>query len=488
VTVAFYLAGSRVQSASATSLTPAVPTPPARSGGALIAIISAKTTANIATATAGWTKVRQSSGAGFTQAIFIAPLGSASPVLSWTGAAPAGAVVVYVEHARGPLVTNAIGNAANATGGSNPHTNPGIISAGANSLALFIDSVATSAGSYTATPAGWDRRSEFFSGTDGIAQVIASRPMPLAIGSGSGAINVTGTGTAATWISEVVELLLAAPVVDTGNPTAADVIEAEITPWAAPAPGIAVGDAEITLWGSPGGAAILESETVIWALEVTQAQVAEAEIVIWARSLTEEEAASAGAITFSGAGSAILVGEAAGAASFALSGSAAGVLILDASSSSALSFSGAGMAEGVEGDTFALAMAAAPAIAVDLTIATPLEAALVAEPTIGLQPQISLYLGSRMRARPRLVATLSGLALPVAQIEDPRFIYAHRNESLDALIWRARGLGSGAVERVLAANPGLAGMGTHLPEGHPVFIPDLGDVRTLNLDLIQLWD
>jgi phage tail protein X len=397
-------------------------------------------------------------------------------------------VVVYVEHARGPLVTNAIGNAANATGGSNPHTNPGITSAGANSLALFIDSVATFAGSYTATPAGWDRRSEIGSSTDGIAQVIASRAMPLAIGSGSGTISVTGTTTAATWVNEVLELLLASPVVDTGASTSADVIEAEITPWAVAGNGIAVAEAELTIWGNPGGAAILESETVIWALEVTQAQIAEAEVVIWARSLTEEEAGSAGAITFSGSASAILVGEAASAASFALSGSAAGVLILDASSSGAIGFSGAGSAEGVEGDTFAIAMAAAPSIAVDLTIATPLAAELVAEPAIGLQLQISLYLGSRMRARPRLVATLSGLALPVAQIEDPRFIYAHRNETLDALIWRARGLGSGAVEKVLAANPGLAGMGTHLPEGHPVFIPDLGDVRTLNLDLIQLWD
>lgn len=82
----------------------------------------------------------------------------------------------------------------------------------------------------------------------------------------------------------------------------------------------------------------------------------------------------------------------------------------------------------------------------------------------------------------------SSIVADLARDADPSLVFARQGETLDALIWRVRGSGSGAVERVLVANPGLADLGAHLPEGHPVYIPDLAEVRTLNLDLIQLWD
>jgi phage tail protein X len=89
-------------------------------------------------------------------------------------------------------------------------------------------------------------------------------------------------------------------------------------------------------------------------------------------------------------------------------------------------------------------------------------------------------------------AVAGTITADLAADADPRIVHAHRHETLDGLIWRTRGLGSGTVELVLAANPGLADMAAHLPEGHPVFIPDLGPeqsgARALNLDLIQLWD
>lgn len=64
---------------------------------------------------------------------------------------------------------------------------------------------------------------------------------------------------------------------------------------------------------------------------------------------------------------------------------------------------------------------------------------------------------------------------------------ALQGESLDALVWRATGQGSGAVERVLQANPGLAAIAASLPEGHPVLIPVLPSTAS-DLPLLQLWD
>jgi len=66
-------------------------------------------------------------------------------------------------------------------------------------------------------------------------------------------------------------------------------------------------------------------------------------------------------------------------------------------------------------------------------------------------------------------------------------IPALQGESLDALVWRVTGQGSGAVERVLQANPGLAAIAASLPEGHPVFIPVLPRAAS-DLPLLQLWD
>lgn len=64
---------------------------------------------------------------------------------------------------------------------------------------------------------------------------------------------------------------------------------------------------------------------------------------------------------------------------------------------------------------------------------------------------------------------------------------AFQGETLDALVWRETGKGSGAVERVLDANPGLAAIAASLPEGHPVTIPTLPSTVS-EIQLLQLWD
>lgn len=64
---------------------------------------------------------------------------------------------------------------------------------------------------------------------------------------------------------------------------------------------------------------------------------------------------------------------------------------------------------------------------------------------------------------------------------------ALQGETLDALIWRARGLAATDLPVVLQLNPGLAARGAALPEGLVVRLP-AAPASTAVLPLIQLWD
>lgn len=66
-------------------------------------------------------------------------------------------------------------------------------------------------------------------------------------------------------------------------------------------------------------------------------------------------------------------------------------------------------------------------------------------------------------------------------------VRARQAETLDELVWRTIGGAAAAVEAVLAANRGLAGLGPALPEGTAVLIPDTNPAPE-PLDLVQLWD
>lgn len=63
---------------------------------------------------------------------------------------------------------------------------------------------------------------------------------------------------------------------------------------------------------------------------------------------------------------------------------------------------------------------------------------------------------------------------------------ARAGETLDALIWRARGLGPDDLPTVLAANPGLAALGPILPVGTAVILPDAPPAARQR-DVVQLW-
>lgn len=69
-----------------------------------------------------------------------------------------------------------------------------------------------------------------------------------------------------------------------------------------------------------------------------------------------------------------------------------------------------------------------------------------------------------------------------------RTVTSRQGDTLDALIWREAGLKAGDISRVLAANPGLADLGTILPVGTPVRLPTTPSQQVATRPLVQLWD
>lgn len=65
-------------------------------------------------------------------------------------------------------------------------------------------------------------------------------------------------------------------------------------------------------------------------------------------------------------------------------------------------------------------------------------------------------------------------------------IHTRQGETLDAALWRGRRLGPSNLGAVLVANPGLAGLGTVLPTGTPVMLPDAPSAPVVR-DIVQLW-
>ncbi|MEL7631177.1 tail protein X [Pectobacterium aroidearum] len=65
-------------------------------------------------------------------------------------------------------------------------------------------------------------------------------------------------------------------------------------------------------------------------------------------------------------------------------------------------------------------------------------------------------------------------------------VIAQQGDTLDALCYRHYGRTQGAVEVVLAANPGLAEFGAILPHGTPVTLPDIAAAPVR--ESVQLWE
>jgi hypothetical protein len=231
MTMVYVAAGARGATASATTLTPALPSITGRSLGVLLAVVSVKSNASITTGTSGWTKLYQdNSGASFTTAYFVAPVGSSAASCSWAGAVAAGAQCFYIEDPDNPMVTNAAGATSVASGTSNPHTSASINTTRQFSLVVYIDTAASNDSLFA--PAGWTENNNEGSATDAGRTVIGSKYVATS-GGASGAISVTGSASA--WVQRQIELLIVTPA------TGIQVTEAEI------APGIYSGDGISTI-------------------------------------------------------------------------------------------------------------------------------------------------------------------------------------------------------------------------------------------------
>jgi phage tail protein X len=68
-------------------------------------------------------------------------------------------------------------------------------------------------------------------------------------------------------------------------------------------------------------------------------------------------------------------------------------------------------------------------------------------------------------------------------------VRARDGDTLDALIWRERGLGPADLSVVLAANPGIAARGPILPKGLSVNLPAIAaPAVAVRTDVLNLWD
>lgn len=66
-------------------------------------------------------------------------------------------------------------------------------------------------------------------------------------------------------------------------------------------------------------------------------------------------------------------------------------------------------------------------------------------------------------------------------------VTAHQGDTVDGLCQRHLGCTAAVTEQVLEMNPGLAALGTVLPMGTQVELPDEAPAKNNNA-LIQLWD
>ncbi len=65
-------------------------------------------------------------------------------------------------------------------------------------------------------------------------------------------------------------------------------------------------------------------------------------------------------------------------------------------------------------------------------------------------------------------------------------VRAHQNDTLDLLLWRHLGTTAG-IATVLVLNPDISSLGTFLPMGMAITLPDRAPAAPV-LQMINLWD
>ncbi|PZP26673.1 MULTISPECIES: tail protein X [Pseudomonas] len=66
-------------------------------------------------------------------------------------------------------------------------------------------------------------------------------------------------------------------------------------------------------------------------------------------------------------------------------------------------------------------------------------------------------------------------------------VIAAQGDTVDRLCWQYYGRTAGVTEAVLEANPGLAELGTTIPHGTTVILPDAA-VQPEQRQAVNLWD
>jgi hypothetical protein len=202
----FVSIGARAQSAGAATLTPSLPTV-FGTGGLLVCVVHSKNNATHATVTSGWSKLGSTvnSGASFCASVFVAPEGSAAPVITWTGSVACGAQIAYYADPAN-TVDPTLGASTSNTGSTATHSTSAINTTRNNSDVIYVDAAA--ANTAMATPSGWTENSDAGSATDAGRFVFGQKAVATS-GSSSGAISVTGASAA--WVQWQIELLEAVP-------------------------------------------------------------------------------------------------------------------------------------------------------------------------------------------------------------------------------------------------------------------------------------
>jgi hypothetical protein len=253
---AFHAVGTRLASASAATLSPALPAGLAGYRGLLLCVVTSKNNAAHSCATAGWTLIGQTNaGAAFTSSLWAALDTAAAPTFNWVGAAACSAQIAHYFDADGPLALTSVAIKSVNTGTTSPHSSASFNSAAANSLAVYLDTCGATTG--LATPAGWTEDNDQASATDAGDTTWGHKNLG-ASGSASGAISVVGG--AAAWVQRQLEIKQS--VASTGL----DVSEAEAGAWIDTPPGLVASEVEAGVWldQSIPGLSVDAMEVGVW--------------------------------------------------------------------------------------------------------------------------------------------------------------------------------------------------------------------------------
>jgi hypothetical protein len=231
--------GSRTQSASDTSRSPAKPSVGGVSG-VLYALVTSHNNDTHSCSDSNWQKVAQANAGGsFTASLWRAPETASAPTFTWPNAAACAARIAYFADPSNALEA-APGSTTSNSGTANPHTTSSITSTRDNSLFVYFDAAA--ANTAIAQPTGWTEETDAGSGTDGGRTAIGTKDAGSS-GSSSGAISVNGANAA--WVQFQVEIRGTAPV-------GFQVSKESVTAWLEPVPGFAVSGMSVLAWLEPG--------------------------------------------------------------------------------------------------------------------------------------------------------------------------------------------------------------------------------------------